>query len=98
MMSQYTFAGLPECGEIAEFSAEIAIIGIPQGTSYSLGVPSQSVKAPMAIWKTAERYSKMPWIKNLIQVGMRGVGNARIEEIDAAIKYGAENENNCIGK
>ncbi|MBW2670319.1 MAG: agmatinase [Deltaproteobacteria bacterium] len=199
MMSQYTFAGLPECGEIAVLSADIAIIGVPHGISYSVGVPSHSVNAPMAIRKATKRYSEMidhydydlggtlldnsdirvfdcgdvpgdpsdpignqrrsqekiraiinagavpivlggddsitipflrafqgkgvftvvqvdahidwrhevngitegpsssmrrasemPWIDKLIQAGMRGVGSARIEEIDAARDYGAE--------
>jgi len=198
-MSQYTFAGLPECGEIAVLSADIAIIGVPHGISYSVGVPSHSVNAPMAIRKATKRYSEMidhydydlggtlldnsdirvfdcgdvpgdpsdpignqrrsqekiraiinagavpivlggddsitipflrafqgkgvftvvqvdahidwrhevngitegpsssmrrasemPWIDKLIQAGMRGVGSARIEEIDAARDYGAE--------
>lgn len=39
---------------------------------------------------TMRRASEMPWIKMLIQVGMRGVGSARIEEVDAARAYGAE--------
>jgi len=199
MMNEYTFAGFPEYGEIAGSSADIAIIGIPHGISYSASVPSHSVKAPMAIRKAAKRYSEMidhydydlggplldnsdirvydcgdvpgdpsdplgnqrrsqekirtiidagvvpivlggddsvtipflrafqgkgiftvvqvdahidwrheingitegpsspmrrasemPWIDKLIQVGMRGVGSARIEEIEAAKNYGAE--------
>lgn len=36
------------------------------------------------------RASEMPWIDKLIQVGMRGVGSARIKEIDATKNYGAE--------
>ncbi len=59
MMSQHTFAGLPPCGDIAGLSADIAIIGIPHGISYSVGVPSYSVNAPMAIRKAAKRYAKM---------------------------------------
>ncbi len=199
MMSQYTFAGLPECRELTGSSADIVIIGIPHGVSYSPGIPSHSVKAPMAIRKAAKRYAKMidhydydfggtlldnndirvldfgdvpgspsdpignqrraeekirniidaeavpivlggddsvtipflrafqgqgvftvvqvdahidwrhevngvtegpsspmrrasemPWIDKLIQVGMRGVGSARIEEIEAARNYGAK--------
>jgi agmatinase len=35
------------------------------------------------------RASEMPWIDKLIQVGMRGVGSARIQEIEAAKVYGA---------
>lgn len=198
-MSQDTFAGLPECSEIAGLSADIAIIGISHGISYPMGVPSHSAKAPMAIRQAAKRYatmidhydydlggplldkkdirvfdcgdvpgdpsdpvgnhkrsekiihaiidagavpvvlggddsitipflrafqghgaftvvqvdahidwrnevngivegpssamrraSEMPWIDKLIQVGMRGVGSARIEEIEAARDYGAE--------
>ena len=199
MMNQYTFAGLPACGEITGLSADIAIIGIPHGISYSVGVPSHSVKAPMAIRKATKRYaemidhydydlggpllddsnirlcdcgdvpgdasdplgnqrrseekiraiidagavpivlggddsitipffrafqgkgsftvvqvdahidwrhevngitegpssamrrgSEMPWIDKLIQMGMRGVGSARVEEIETAKAYGAE--------
>jgi agmatinase len=59
IMSQTTFAGLPPCGDIAGLSADIAIIGIPHGISYSVGVPSYSVNAPMAIRKSAKRYAKM---------------------------------------
>jgi agmatinase len=199
MMNQYTFAGLPECGELDGSSADIAIIGVPHGVSYSKGVPSHSAKAPMAVRKAAKRYAKMidhydydlggpllnntdfrvfdcgdvsgdpsdplgnqrrsqekiraiidagavpivlggddsvtipffrafqgqgmftvvqvdahidwrhevngitdgpsspmrrasemPWIDKLIQAGMRGVGSARIEEVEAAGEYGAE--------
>jgi agmatinase len=32
----------------------------------------------------------MPWIDRLIQVGMRGVGSARPQEVAAARAYGAE--------
>jgi len=39
--------------------ADIAIIGIPHGISYSEGVPGHSVNAPMAIRKAAEKYGKM---------------------------------------
>lgn len=39
---------------------------------------------------TMRRASEMPWIDRLVQVGMRGVGSARIEEVDAARAYGAE--------
>ena len=59
MMNGYTFAGFPECGEIAGLPADIAIMGIPHGISYSASVPGHSVKAPMAIRKAAERYGKM---------------------------------------
>lgn len=36
------------------------------------------------------RASEMPWIDKLIQVGIRGVGSARIEEVEAFRDYGAE--------
>lgn len=36
------------------------------------------------------RASEMPWIDRLVQVGMRGVGSARIEEVEAAKAYGVE--------
>jgi agmatinase len=194
-----TFAGLPACMDLEDLSAEIAIIGIPHGTSYNPGKLSHSAKAPTAIRNAAERYasmlhhydfdlggplltnrsvrvvdcgdlagdprdpasnrkrateqmrsiisagavpivlggddsvpipffrayqgygplaivqidahidwrhevngitegpsstmrraSEMPWIGRLIQVGIRGVGSARIEEVDAARAYGAE--------
>ncbi len=39
---------------------------------------------------TMRRASEMPWINRLIQVGMRGVGSARQEELEAALAYGAE--------
>jgi agmatinase len=59
MMNQNTFAGLPPCKDIAGLSADIAIIGIPHGSSYSVGLPSYSVNAPTAIRKASERYGKM---------------------------------------
>ncbi len=59
MMSPYTFAGLPECQEIAGLSADIALIGIPHGVSYSVNVPNHSVKAPTAIRSAAKRYARM---------------------------------------
>jgi agmatinase len=39
---------------------------------------------------TMRRASEMPWIEKLIQVGMRGVGSARLEDVEAAQAYGAE--------
>ena len=39
---------------------------------------------------TMRRASEMDWIERLIQVGMRGVGSARTEEVTAAQEYGAE--------
>ena len=194
-----TFAGLPACMDLDDLSAQIAVIGIPHGTSYNPGKLSHSAEAPAAIrhaaakyarmrdnydfdlggpllanrsvrvvdcgdlagdpgdpasnckramekmrsilkagavpivlggddsvpipffrayqgygpltivqidahldWRhevngvtegpssTMRRASEMPWIGRLIQVGMRGVGSARIEEVDAARTYGAE--------
>jgi agmatinase len=194
-----TFAGLPACMDIDGLSAEIAIVGIPHGTSYNPGEPSHSAGAPAAIRKATQRYApmldnydfdlggpllndskirvvdcgnvpgdpfnpaanrkqarqkirsildagavpivlggddsvpipffhayqghepltvvqidahidwrhevngvtegpsstmrraaEMPWIGRLIQIGLRGVGSARIEEVDAARAYGAE--------
>lgn len=38
---------------------------------------------------TMRRASEMPWVKGIIQVGMRGVGSARKEEYTAAMEYGA---------
>ena len=194
-----TFAGLPACMDLDHLSAQIAVIGIPHGTSYNPGKLSHSAEAPAAIRNAAARYarmrdhydfdlggpllanrsvrvvdcgdlagdpgdpasnckramekmrsilkagavpivlggddsvpipffrayqgygpltivqidahldwrhevngvtdgpsstmrraSEMPWIGRLIQVGIRGVGSARIEEVDAARTYGAE--------
>jgi agmatinase len=59
MMNHYTFVGLPKCDENATLYGDIAIIGIPHGISYSVGIPSHSVKAPMAIRKATKRYSEM---------------------------------------
>jgi agmatinase len=39
---------------------------------------------------TMRRASEYPWVDQIIQVGMRGVGSARVEEIDAARAYGME--------
>ena len=194
-----TFAGLPACMDLDDLSAQIAVIGIPHGTSYNPGKLSHCAEAPAVIRHAAARYtrmrdhydfdlggpllanrsvrvvdcgdlagdpgdpasnckramekmrsilkagavpivlggddsvpipffrayqgygpltivqidahldwrhevngvtdgpsstmrraSEMPWIGRLIQVGMRGVGSARIEEVDAARTYGAE--------
>ena len=199
MTKIHTFAGLPACAKIGDVAADIAIIGIPHGTSYDPGKPSHSAKAPAAIRRAAKRYadmldhfdfdlggplldnrniqvvdcgdvpgdpqdsagnqrlametirsvmnagavpiviggddsipipvfrvyqdqgpltviqvdahldwrhevngitegpsstmrraSEMPWIHRLIQVGLRGVGSARMEEVDAARGFGAE--------
>ena len=38
---------------------------------------------------TMRRASEMPWVKGIVQVGMRGVGSAREEEYQAAMAYGA---------
>ena len=39
---------------------------------------------------TMRRASEMPWINRLIQVGLRGVGSARQEEVAAAQAYGVK--------
>ena len=36
------------------------------------------------------RASEMPWIGQIVQIGMRGIGSARQEEVDAARDYGAD--------
>jgi agmatinase len=59
MMNQNTFAGLPPCKNVPGLSADIVIIGLPHGISYSLNIPSCSVNAPTAIRKAAERYGEM---------------------------------------
>jgi agmatinase len=59
MTRQITFAGLPPWEDTRGLMADIAIMGIPHGTSYSPGTPSYSVNAPTAIRKAAERYGKM---------------------------------------
>lgn len=38
---------------------------------------------------TIRRASEMPWITDIVQVGMRGIGSAREEEVQAAADYGA---------
>jgi agmatinase len=35
------------------------------------------------------RASEMPWVERIVQVGIRGTGSARNEEVDAARKWGA---------
>lgn len=35
------------------------------------------------------RASEMPWINKIIQIGMRGIGSARQQEVDDAIAYGS---------
>jgi len=35
------------------------------------------------------RASEMPWIDKIVQIGMRGIGSARKQEVDDAIAYGA---------
>jgi agmatinase len=59
MTTKSTFAGLPACANIGDVSADIAIIGVPHGTLYSLDKPSHSAQAPAAIRQAAERYSHM---------------------------------------
>ncbi len=36
------------------------------------------------------RASEMPWIDKIFQLGMRGIGSARTQEVDDAIAYGAK--------
>ncbi len=36
------------------------------------------------------RASEMPWIKHIVQIGMRGIGSAREEEVRAAKAYGCD--------
>jgi agmatinase len=59
MTRQTTFAGLPSWDNTHALQTDIAIIGIPHGTSYSADTPSYSANAPSAIRQAAERYGKM---------------------------------------
>lgn len=59
MTTKSTFAGLPACTDIADASADIAIIGIPHGSTYHPGKPSHSAGAPAAIRRAAKRYAPM---------------------------------------
>ena len=36
------------------------------------------------------RASEMPWIENIVQIGMRGIGSARQKEVDDARAWGAD--------
>ncbi len=36
------------------------------------------------------RASEMPWINEIVQVGIRGIGSARTGEVEAALEYGAD--------
>jgi len=36
------------------------------------------------------RASEMPWIDKIIQIGIRGIGSARVNEVDDAMAYGAK--------
>ena len=36
------------------------------------------------------RASEMPWINQIIQIGIRGIGSARTGEVDTALAYGAD--------
>ena len=35
------------------------------------------------------RVSEMPWIESMVQIGMRGIGSARKQEIDDALSFGS---------
>ena len=35
------------------------------------------------------RASEMPWVKRMVQIGQRGVGSARQQEVDAALAFGS---------
>ena len=35
------------------------------------------------------RASEMPWVKSMVQVGLRGIGSARQQEIDDALAFGS---------
>lgn len=36
------------------------------------------------------RASEMPWIDRIVQIGLRGIGSARTEEVEDAVAYGAD--------
>ncbi len=59
MRNVNSFADLPVCRNLSALSADIAIIGIPHGTSYRQGEPSHSSNAPEAIRRAARRYGDM---------------------------------------
>lgn len=39
---------------------------------------------------TMRRASEMPWIKGMVQIGQRGVGSARMKEVEEARAYGSK--------
>lgn len=59
MSLERTFAGLPRCTDIETSRPQIAVVGIPEGTSYHPGEPSHSAGAPTAIRRAAVRYAGM---------------------------------------
>ena len=59
MTHRTNFAGLPSWPDTRGLQTDIAIIGIPHGTSYSADTPSYSASAPSAIRQAAERYGRM---------------------------------------
>ncbi|MDH5176234.1 MAG: agmatinase [Gammaproteobacteria bacterium] len=36
------------------------------------------------------RASELPWIRHIVQIGMRGIGSARVAEVEDAIAWGAQ--------
>lgn len=48
-----------------------------------IGGVREGLSSPM------RRASEMPWVRGMVQVGMRGVGSARQAEVDAARAYGS---------
>ena len=59
MTMKPSFAGLPASTNVADASANIAVIGVPHGISYHPGKPSHSAEAPAAIRRAAERFAQM---------------------------------------
>jgi agmatinase len=59
MTTKTTFAGLPACANVADASANIAVIGVPHGITYHPGKPSHSAEAPAAIRRAAQRFARM---------------------------------------
>ncbi len=51
-----TFFGFPGCKELKDLIADIAIVGIPHGTSYALNQPSHCADAPLVLRASSAKY------------------------------------------
>ncbi len=77
---------IPVLRALEEFKKEITLVQIDAHIDWRDDINGEKNGYSSPI----RRASEMPWINQIIQIGIRGIGSARTGEVNAALDYGAK--------